>query len=53
MTRQELQQTFESRAQDLKGFIYWRANGNEDMVQEASWRKQVGGSKLGRTKPSD
>ena len=41
MTHQELQQTFESRAQDLKGFIYWRANGNEDMVQEAMeavWR---------------
>ena len=35
MTLQELKQTFEGRAQDLKGFIYWRANGNEDMVQEA------------------
>ena len=35
MTLQELQQTFESRAQDLKGLIYWQTNGNEDMVQEA------------------
>ena len=35
MTVQELKQTFESRFQDLKGFIYWQTNRNEDMVQEA------------------
>jgi len=35
MTLQELQQTFERRAQDLKGFIYWKTSGNKDMAQEA------------------
>lgn len=35
MTVQELKQTFESRFHDLKDFIYWQTNRNEDMVQEA------------------
>ena len=41
MTNQELQQTFNSRAKGLSGFIYMKTNGDEDMRQEAKmamWR---------------
>ncbi len=41
MTNQELQQTFNSRAKGLSGFIYMKTNGDEDMrqeAQEAMWR---------------
>lgn len=41
MTNQELQQTFNSRAKGLSGFIYYQTNGDQDMCQEAQeamWR---------------
>jgi hypothetical protein len=41
MTNQELQQTFNSRAKGLSGFIYMKTNGDEDLSQEAKeamWR---------------
>ena len=41
MTNQELQQTFNSRAKELSGFIYYQTYGDQDMrqeAQEAMWR---------------
>jgi hypothetical protein len=41
MTNQELQQTFNSRAKGLSGFIYYQTYGDQDMkqeAQEAMWR---------------
>ena len=41
MTKQELQQTFNSRAKGFSGFIYYQTNGDQDMrqeAQEAMWR---------------
>jgi len=41
MNIQELQQSYESRIKDFKGFIYKQTNDNDDLRQEAHlevWR---------------